>query len=442
MFCTIQLLKSDPTPLYIQLAQELAQLIKTGALPAQTKLPTIRSLSKKLNINRDTVVSAYKLLENQGLIIAYVGSGTYVGSMHTSDNLLPLSPIACSSIGFPKNLFPTSILQEIMEQIITTEGWDAFSDPLHRAKNHLRQAISTYFQSIGIEAGASQLRLTSNMFDFLIDLLKSHPSHYICVESYHDLTYISFLRSLGIKLIEIPLTPSGMDLEVLESALKSHQISFIWLSSYIQNPTGACYSEDCKAKLLELAHTYNCYLIEDTTYIDFTYSHSYFKPLFTMDYNERVILLHHFSKLYLPHLQYSFIALPNHLSKRLSDSDEYGLNERVLDYYLSSSSFSELRLSLIERSRYFYYLVHEKLLKLSTHLQVFTSEGGLFFFIKPLTQSIAELTNLFVAYNIVVAPSELFCNKSQSEYLRISISHLDATQCTALLDCLESLGKK
>ena len=44
MFCTIHLSKSDPTPLYIQLASELAHLIKIGEIPERTKLPYVHFL--------------------------------------------------------------------------------------------------------------------------------------------------------------------------------------------------------------------------------------------------------------------------------------------------------------------------------------------------------------------------------------------------------------
>ena len=80
MFHTIHLSKSDPTPLYIQLASELSKLIQDNYLTEGMKLPTIRSLSKQLSINRDTVVSAYKLLENQGLVESHIGKGTYIST--------------------------------------------------------------------------------------------------------------------------------------------------------------------------------------------------------------------------------------------------------------------------------------------------------------------------------------------------------------------------
>lgn len=78
MFNTIQIVKSSELPLYMQLANGLAGFIEEGQLSPGTKLPSIRSLARELGINRDTVVSAYKVLENKNLTYGQPGRGTYV----------------------------------------------------------------------------------------------------------------------------------------------------------------------------------------------------------------------------------------------------------------------------------------------------------------------------------------------------------------------------
>ena len=110
MFHTVQLSKQDPTPLYIQLATELTKLIRAGLLKEGTKLPAIRFLSSQLSINRDTVVSAYKLLESQGLVEGHIGKGTYVLPLPSNSDTPPPSSfnqICCSQLGFSKKIFDT-----------------------------------------------------------------------------------------------------------------------------------------------------------------------------------------------------------------------------------------------------------------------------------------------------------------------------------------------
>ena len=131
MFHTVQLSKSDPTPLYIQLASELAKLIQANLLKGGTKLPAIRYLSKQLAINRDTVVSAYKLLENQGLVEGHIGKGTYVVPFPTIVSPTPENTnICCSNLGFPKELFSSSLCLELATKLITEEGWESLLEPV------------------------------------------------------------------------------------------------------------------------------------------------------------------------------------------------------------------------------------------------------------------------------------------------------------------------
>lgn len=443
MFCTIHLSKSDPTPLYIQLASELAHLIKIGEIPERTKLPTIRTLSRKLKINRDTVVNAYKVLENQGLVVAHVGSGTYVcplTSQKDYESETNLQTISCSTLSFNKDYFPTSLITQLTEQIIALEGWGAFSDPLYRERNLLRQSICQFFKSVGIMTTPAQIRFAKDFCTFLLDLLKVHPSSTICVEAYHDLTYSSFLRSLGFKIIEIPLTDDGLDLTYLEKQLQTEHIGFIWVSSYVQNPTGISYSPECKKRLIELAHLHHFYIIEDGTLSDFTYSHECLKPLYTLDSHGQVIYLHHFSKLYLPPLQYTFIALPNSLHKKINDPVACTFNERLLHFYLESDALGSIRQEIIEKSYLAYLKVYEALSAASHLLEIYSHKGSLFFWIKPTKISSEAFYDCFLRHHIIISPGEVFTLKSKCTYFRLSLAHLDDHTLPLMIDCLKELS--
>ena len=443
MFCTIHLSKSDPTPLYIQLASELAHLIKIGEIPERTKLPTIRTLSRKLKINRDTVVNAYKVLENQGLVVAHVGSGTYVSPLTTLEathSETPITTVPCSTLSFNKDYFPTSLITELTEQIIKSEGWGAFSDPLYRERNLLRQSICQFFKSVGVVTTPAQIRFPKDFCSFLLDLLKVHPSSTICVEAYRDLTYSSFLRSLGFKIIEIPLTDDGLDLTYLEKQLQTEHIGFVWVSSYVQNPTGISYSLECKKRLIELAHLHHFYIIEDGTLSDFTYSHECLKPLYTLDTYGQVIYLYHFSKLYLPPLQYTFIALPNSLHKKMNDPVVCTFNERLLHFYLESDALGKIRQEIIEKTYLAYLKVYEALLTVSHLLEVYSNKGSLFFWIRPIHISYEDFYNCFLKHHIILSPGEVFTHKSKCTYFRLSLAHLDEHTLPLIIECLKDLS--
>ncbi|MGY4751014.1 aminotransferase-like domain-containing protein [Pannonibacter sp. Q-1] len=71
-------LPSGKGPLYVRLAQRIADDIVSGALPAGAKLPPQRDLAYDLGVTVGTVGRAYGIVRERGLVSGEVGRGTYV----------------------------------------------------------------------------------------------------------------------------------------------------------------------------------------------------------------------------------------------------------------------------------------------------------------------------------------------------------------------------
>jgi GntR family transcriptional regulator len=69
---------SSGTPLYLQLVEHLKHSIETGAIRAGEQLPSVRRMAEDLVVNPNTVVSAYRELEREGLVDMRHGSGVFV----------------------------------------------------------------------------------------------------------------------------------------------------------------------------------------------------------------------------------------------------------------------------------------------------------------------------------------------------------------------------
>lgn len=69
---------TDRRPIYEQAAEKIAELIMKGALPAQSQLPSVRSLAMELSINPNTIQRAYQELERKGYIYSVPGKGSFV----------------------------------------------------------------------------------------------------------------------------------------------------------------------------------------------------------------------------------------------------------------------------------------------------------------------------------------------------------------------------
>ena len=68
MSINIRVSRKSPTSLTRQITEQLSSLIKAGALPADSILPSERTLAKALNVARNVVRGSYEYLRKEGLV--------------------------------------------------------------------------------------------------------------------------------------------------------------------------------------------------------------------------------------------------------------------------------------------------------------------------------------------------------------------------------------
>ena len=76
----IQIDPSSDLPLYEQLIRQMTFLIAQGAYRADELVPSVREVSKTLAINPNTVVRAYRQLQDDGILTAQRGTGMAVSA--------------------------------------------------------------------------------------------------------------------------------------------------------------------------------------------------------------------------------------------------------------------------------------------------------------------------------------------------------------------------
>lgn len=78
------------TPIYEQICKGFSELIASGVLKENDKLPGARSLAKDLGLNPNTVAKAYSRLEHDGIIYSVAGKGCFVAKQkgHIEKKLL------------------------------------------------------------------------------------------------------------------------------------------------------------------------------------------------------------------------------------------------------------------------------------------------------------------------------------------------------------------
>ena len=81
---TPDLKKNSDKPLYILLYQYIKEQIMSENIKAGERLPSIRHLSKYLNISKNTVVTAYEQLIAEGYVESRGQSGIFVENIQNS----------------------------------------------------------------------------------------------------------------------------------------------------------------------------------------------------------------------------------------------------------------------------------------------------------------------------------------------------------------------
>ena len=72
--------KLSGVPIYEQIIANIELLIIQGVYPADTRLPSVRTLSQEVGANPNTLQKAFTEMEREGICYSVAGSGRYVSA--------------------------------------------------------------------------------------------------------------------------------------------------------------------------------------------------------------------------------------------------------------------------------------------------------------------------------------------------------------------------
>jgi DNA-binding transcriptional MocR family regulator len=442
----------EEIPKYVQITKHIKKLIDLGKVKDGQKLPPIRKLADFLHVNNDTIVSAYKKLEQEGYAVQKMGSGTYAKKKDSnrklrreysetfkkimdkdSNEYIDFAGETSCNIFFPMNNF-----KEVINEVIDRDGVNALVYQETLGFEGLRRSISKYFwkgktipEDILIVTGAQQgIDIASKA------IINVNDNVIVEKPTYNGALFVFKWR--GANIFEVPMENDGINLEAFENILKKNYIKCFYTMSYFQNPTGMSYSREKKLAILSLAEKYEFYVIEDDylseLIFDENVSYESFKSL---DKNDRVIYIKSFSKIFLPGIRLGYMIVPKKLkeavesSKVNTDISTSSLMQRSLDLYIIKGYFRDYikKLKFIYRDR---YVVMENCIKDILKDKVsFKSPGGGFNFYLKITDSVKinsdELFYKCKKKKVLISPGALFYRNNDDglRYFRIGYSQTD-----------------
>lgn len=131
MSLLIRLNKSDPKPIYAQIAEEIRGALISGLLAPDDPLPSVRELAGQLAVNPNTVKQAYRELERDGVVYVRRGEGTFARrwGQNAATRKRIVEEIAANAINAGKryDISPEELAAGILKAS-------------RRTKNHVRRA--------------------------------------------------------------------------------------------------------------------------------------------------------------------------------------------------------------------------------------------------------------------------------------------------------------
>lgn len=456
------------TPKYIQIVRHIKKLIYSKKIADGERLPSIRNLSKLLEVNAITIVNAYDRLEAEGYATQKMGSGTYAKAKEENRNFLKEYSQIYKKIGNGllkdcvdftgettcSEFFPIDTFKKALNKVLDRDGAEAFAyeDPL--GYEGLRESINKYFwnerldnENIIIVSGAQQgidtaAKAIINVNDNVI------------VEKPTYSGALNVFKSRKANIFEVNMLKDGVDTNSLKKMLKKNKIKCFYLMSYFQNPTGSTYSIEKKKEILNLAEEYDFYIIEDDYLSELIYDDSIgYNSFKSLDINDRVIYIKSFSKIFLPGIRMGYLISPIKFndniqsSKINTDRTTSSLMQRALDLYINDGYWKKHIVDLNSAYKERYLCMKDYIINiLGDKISFNDPKGGLNFYLKVsdnLKMNCIDLFNSCKKEKVIITPGVLFYKNSidGEKFFRLGFSQTDINEIKRGIEVIDKLLK-
>jgi DNA-binding transcriptional MocR family regulator len=334
--------------LYEEVAARIGGLIEQGTYRAGDRIPSIRVLSRRLNVSINTIMEAYANLENRGVVEARPQSGYYVRSRlpepaaEDPKGQPGEDPVACcvSLDEIPLRIMrtmadpsyvplggavpnPDLLPIDKLNRMLATESrrfrLESVSYSGARGAKRLRVHLSRRMLQSGCTVSPDDIAVTSGCVEAVTLALQAtcRPGDTVAVGSPVFYTFLHSIQWMGLKILEIPSTHrDGMNIEVLEYALRNHPVRACLVIANYNNPLGYVLSEEKKRALVALLAKHDIPLIEDDVYGDLAFGPE--RPVAVKAFDEKGLVLYcsSFSKTLAPGYRVGWIV-PGRFGRRI-----------------------------------------------------------------------------------------------------------------------------
>ncbi|OMC72894.1 GntR family transcriptional regulator [Paenibacillus odorifer] len=453
----IDLNRSGSKTLPHQISETLSQRISSGLLQQGVRLPSVRSLAITLNVSQVTVSKAYDMLEKRGLIYCRQGKGCFVADpthnrrqeegcwQDLYDDYLPRAQLwrnfDVSEVKYPfhlaaihSELLPLQDIGDTYASLVKEQPELMATYGNFQGDLELRNVMREHLKSRGVSLTSSDLMITSGTQQG-IDLVARTfvgPGDTVYLEAPSYTGAIDVFAGRGAEMIFVPTDSEGMRVDVLTKMCDQRPPKLIYTIPTFQNPSGVTMSITRRQRLLELARSYRCLIVEDDPFSDLYFHAPPPRAIKSMDPDGHVVYMKSFSKVLAPGCRIACVAAEGNILSRLiaaksaSDLGSPLLTQKAVLPFIAEkydAYAAQLRITLRGRME-----KAAKLLKLYAPpgVNYILPEGGLNLWLElPPSPDIASLHDLAEQESISFLPGDVcYSAETPSRHIRLCYSQM------------------
>lgn len=259
---------------YKAVVDRYAQAIRSGQLPAGSRLPTHRTLAAGERISLATATRVYRELEEMGLVSGETGRGTFVRDLslppgHGVDQQVVAADVVDLNFNYPSLPDQGDALREALRQLAMAGDIDShLRYQPHAGRLAERDIIARHLTCQHFAPDAENVLIVNGAQHGLavtvMGLLR--PGDVVAVDA---LTYSGFkvLAALyHLELAAIPCRPEGPDLRALHILCQQRRVRAVYTMPTLHNPLGWVLNTGQRQALADLARQHDLLIIEDAAY--------------------------------------------------------------------------------------------------------------------------------------------------------------------------------
>ena len=259
---------------YKAVVDRYAQAIRSGQLPAGSRLPTHRTLAAGERLSLATATRVYRELEEMGLVSGETGRGTFVRDLslppgHGVDQQVVAADVVDLNFNYPSLPDQGDALREALRLLAMAGDIDShLRYQPHAGRLAERDIIARHLTCQHFAPDAENVLIVNGAQHGLavtvMGLLR--PGDVVAVDA---LTYSGFkvLAALyHLELAAIPCRPEGPDLRALHTLCQQRRVRAVYTMPTLHNPLGWVLNTGQRQALADLARQHDLLIIEDAAY--------------------------------------------------------------------------------------------------------------------------------------------------------------------------------